>query len=179
MNVSSDQPRPSLGKRILHEIKLVWLMTAYFAAGFCLLLIMQNALLAERGAEQIGYVSALVLAALLGKVVIVIDNMAFTQRFRHRTRIAHVIYSTVLFTVISHIVGFIEKVIKKMIHGDGFSDAFSHAFNDASLATFTAVTVALLILFGILFFVREVVALLGDGVLLKAMFSRPEPEDRH
>ncbi len=174
MEVSPDQPRPSLGKRILHEIKIVWIMTMYFAAGFCLLLLMQNLLLADQGAEQIGYISAVIMAALIGKVIIVIEKMPFTNRFRHRRRIGHIIYSTIVFTVIAQLIGAIEKVIKKMIHGDAFGEAIIHMLHDFSLPKFLSVTIALLILFGFLFFVREVNHILGHGVLLKTLFQRPD-----
>ena len=174
MEVSPDQPRPSLGKRILHEIKIVWIMTMYFAAGFCLLLLMQNLLLADQGAEQIGYISAVIMAALIGKVIIVIEKMPFTNRFRHRRRIGHIIYSTIVFTVIAQLIGAIEKVIKKMIHGDAFGEAIIHMLHDFSPSKFYAVSIALLILFGFLFFVREVNHILGHGVLLKTLFQRPD-----
>lgn len=174
MEVSPDQPRPSLGKRILHEIKMVWIMTMYFAAGFCLLLLMQNLLLADQGAEQIGYISAVIMAALIGKVIIVIEKMPFTNRFRHRRRIGHIVYSTIVFTVIAQLIGAIEKVIKKMIHGDAFGEAITHVLHDFSPSKFYAVSIALLILFGFLFFVREVNHILGDGVLLKTLFQRPD-----
>ena len=59
---------------------MVWILTMYFAAGFSLILLMQNLLLAEMGAEQIGYIGAIILAALIGKVIIVIEKMPFTNR---------------------------------------------------------------------------------------------------
>ena len=94
MSASDDQQPKSLTKKIIHEIKLVWIMTTYFAIGFGLLLLMQNLLLAHQGAEQIGYIGAVILAALIGKVVVVMEKMPFVNRFRHRRRLGHIIYPT-------------------------------------------------------------------------------------
>ena len=102
MATSSDQPRPSLGKRILHEIKMVWILTMYFAAGFGLILLMQNLLLAERGAEQIGYIGAVILAALIGKVIIVIEKMSFTNRFRQGRKVKHIIDQVIHRSAVDH-----------------------------------------------------------------------------
>ena len=174
---ASTAPAPkSLPKKIIHEVKLVWIMTTYFAAGFGLLLLMQNLLLAHRGEAQIGYIGVVILAALIGKVIIVIEKMAFVNRFRHRRRLGHIIYSTIIFTVISQLVGVIEKVIKNLIHGEAFEASVTHAIAATSGPILGATTIAMLILFGVLFFVREVNLLLGEGVLVKALFQRPEPE---
>lgn len=176
MNASNNQSRRSFGKWLLHEIKLVWIMTAYFAIGFGLILLMQNLLLADRGGEQIGYVGAVILAALIGKVVIVIENMPFTKKFRHRRRIVYVFYRTMVFTLIALLVGAIEKIIKKLIHGDAFADALRHVWDDASLSKFLAITIAITILFSVLFLVREFDDILGEDDLLKALFRRPDAE---
>ncbi|MGR8949124.1 MAG: hypothetical protein ACU84Q_13835 [Gammaproteobacteria bacterium] len=169
-----DQPRKPLGKRIIHEIVQVWIMTAYFAAGFILILLMQNLLLAEQGADQIGLLSAIILALLIGKVVVVMEHLAVANRFRHRRRIGHVVYSTVLFTLVSLLVGAIEKVIKGLIHGESLGGAIVASAQHSSLEKFLATTIALLLLFGILFFFREVNHLLGKGVLMKALFQPPD-----
>lgn len=174
MDNSADQSQKSLWQKILHEIILVWIMTAYFAAGFGLLLLMQNLLLANQGAEQIGYFGALILALLLGKVVVVVEHLAFVNRFRHRRRVAHIVYSTLVFTVVSLLVGTIEKIVKHLFQGEPFGAAITGVLQDASLPKFLATTIALLVLFGFLFFVREVGMILGPGVLRKEMFRRPE-----
>ena len=176
MTSDGSQRLKKFGKWALHEFIQVWIMTTYFAIGLSLILLLQNLLLANQGSEQIGYYGALILALLIGKVVIVIDNMAFVKVFRRRRRIGHVIYSTFIFTGIALLVGTIEKVIKRLIDGDTFGSALTGAYDDASLTKFLATTIALLMLFGMLFFVREVNHILGKGVLLKAFFQRPETQ---
>lgn len=169
-----DQPRKSLGKKIVHEIVQVWIMTSYFAAGFILILLMQNLLLAEQGADPIGFLSTIILALLIGKVVVVMEHLSVANRFRHRRPIGHIVYSTVLFTLVSLLVGALEKVIKGLIHGESLGGAIISSVEHASLPKFLATTMALLILFGFLFFFREVNRLLGKGVLIKALFQTPD-----
>jgi hypothetical protein len=170
-----DKPRKSLGQKIIHEIVQVWIMTAYFAAGFILILLMQNLLLAEQGADQIGFLSAVILALLIGKVVVVMEHLSVSNRFRHRRRIGHIVYSTLLFTVVSLLIGALEKVIKGLIHGESLGGAIVGSVQHSSVEKFLATTIALLLLFGILFLFREVNHLLGKGVLMKALFQPPAP----
>ncbi len=164
----------SIGKKLVQEVKAVWILTAYFVAGFTLILLMQNLLLADKGVEQVGYHGAMVLVLLIGKVVVVTEKLSFAKRFRHRPHILHVAYSTVLFTLVVLVIGSLEKVVKKLIHGETTGIAFSAVYSEANLSKFLAVTVALFIMFGLLFFVREVNHLLGPGVFLRALFRPPE-----
>ena len=79
MTSDVSQRLKKFGKWALHEFIQVWIMTTYFAIGLGLILLLQNLLLANQGAEQIGYYGALILGLLIGKVVVVIENMAFAK----------------------------------------------------------------------------------------------------
>ena len=149
-------------------------MTAYFATGFVLILVMKNLLLAERDAGQIVLVSALILALLIGQVVVVMEHLSIANRFRHRRRIGHIIYSTLLFTAISLLVGAIEKVIKGLFHEESIGGAIAGVADRISIEIFLVTTIALLLMFGILFVFRELNHLLGKGVFIKALFQPPE-----
>ena len=174
MTGTSGERLRSIGMKRVHEIKAVWIITAYFIAGFAIILLMQNLLLDDGGVEQVGYLGVVFMALLIGKVVVVLEKLSFARKFRHRPRILHVAYSTLLFTLVVLIIGVIEKVIKNIAHGETVGTAFTAIYTDASLPKFLAVTIALLILFGILFVSREISHILGQDVFLRTLFRPPD-----
>ncbi len=153
---------------LIHETIKVWIVVGYLAICFLILAIVKGLILQQYGVNYLGYgyVVALFGAVTLGKVVVLFEHSAIANRYSHKPLILAVLYKTVLTIIVVDIYTLIEHTLFELWQGHELTTLISHL----SGAGIVAHHLALLIIFGLLFSLREINRLLGHGTLFKAFF---------
>ena len=96
---------------LLEEVKTAGLATLFFLACFLVILALKKLFLAQYDIEFYGLSAAVISAAVVGKVVIVLDTTGAGTRFEvHRAPWISVVYKTLVYTAVTLLVVVAEKV---------------------------------------------------------------------
>lgn len=165
-----------LGRVLLHEIKLVIPPTLFFFVGFGLILLTRRLILAQYLVEVTGFALAAGGALIVGKSVLVADELSFLGRFDTAPLIQPILFKTVVYTIVVFFARLIEEFVSYLI-GGGAASAFSrHLMEDFSWQKFAATQIWIFVLFLIYTTVTELNDLFGDGELYKILFVRRSSE---
>src|SRR5690349_17623972 len=108
---------PRLGKRLLHEFRLVLPPTIFFLVGFHLILFTKRLILAHYMIEFTGFAVATVSALIVGKVVLVADKASFMRRFDHAPLAWPILFKATVYTLLVGAVRAIEAFIDYLSEG--------------------------------------------------------------
>jgi len=157
--------------KIKNEIKAVGLTTLYFAAWFCLMVVLKTLVLAEYRIEFQGLSIALFGALVIAKVVLVLEHVPLSAWMRDRPALVHVLVRTALYALGVFIVVLVEKAFEGRHEYGGFIPSLIQSIHDRNIhhvwATTISVTFALLG-FNVLFVIRRH---LGKGGLSRIFLS--------
>src|SRR6476646_10196193 len=85
--------------------------TIFFLVGFNLILWTKRLILQEHGIEFSGFFTALVAALLIGKAVLVTDNLPFMRRFDGAPLIQPILFKSAIYWVCVLIVRLVEELV--------------------------------------------------------------------
>src|SRR6516162_8228188 len=97
---------------LIKEFKEVWPPTLFFAAGFNLLVLTINLILADYLASFASFLIATTTALVVGKSVLVADAMPFLRRFDRAPMIQPILFKTTLYWAVVFLVRFLEKLVE-------------------------------------------------------------------
>jgi hypothetical protein len=127
----------SIPRRVLAwwvaQIKHVLPPTIFFFVGFNLILWTKQLILKEHGIDFSGFVTATLAALLIGKAVLVTDNLPFMSRFDGAPLIQPILFKTAIYWVCVAVVRIGEALIRFLLSGGGIND-----FPDYLVALFLA-----------------------------------------
>ena len=89
---------------LLHEIKQVWMASAFFFIGFSIIGLLKYLFLAEYHIHTVKFSKAFVFALVVGKVVVVLDKTPFGNRFRQHAVALDVFYRSLIYSSITFVV---------------------------------------------------------------------------
>jgi hypothetical protein len=164
--------------RLIHELKLVGLVTLYFMTCFALVLTLKKLFLAQYDLEFYGISAAVVGALVVGKVVVLLDHTRLGNRFDD-THSAWVgaIYKTAVYSAVAFLVIATEKIIhayRETGHfGESLKEVWHHRDRSVMLATVLCVGLA----FAGYNLYSAIDRRLGNGTLRKLLFRRSPPSD--
>lgn len=161
-----------------HEFREMLPPTIFFFVGFNLILFTKRLLLADYLVQFSGFFLATTSALVVGKTVLVADMMPFLRRFDNAPLIQPILFKTIVYALLVFAVRLLEAFIHYLIEGGGLGGG---GFLDELLGTFRwdhfiAVQVWVFVLFLVYVTASEVNKLLGDGELLKILFTRRSSE---
>ena len=85
--------------------------TIFFFVGFNLILLTKRLILQEQGVEFSGFFTAIVAALLVGKAVLVTDNLPFMRRFDGAPMIQPILFKSAIYWVCVLIVRLAEELV--------------------------------------------------------------------
>ncbi|MET4042108.1 hypothetical protein [Bradyrhizobium sp. RT6a] len=144
--------------------------TIFFLVGFNLILWTKHLILQEHGIEFSGFFIALVAALLIGKAVLVTDNLPFMRRFDGAPLIQPILFKSAIYWFCVLIVRLAEELVHFVAAGGAVADFGDHFADQFPLARFLSIQLWLMVLFLAYVTTHELNQLFGDGELFRLFF---------
>src|SRR6188472_1520587 len=144
--------------------------TIFFFIGFNLILWTKRLILQEHGIEFSGFFTALVAALLVGKAVLVTDNLPFMRRFDGAPLIQPILFKSVIYWLCVLIVRLAEEFVHFVVAGGAIAAFGNHFADEFPLARFLSIQIWLMVLFLVYVTIHELNELFGDGELYRLFF---------
>src|SRR6202158_2082989 len=157
----------------LAQVKHALPPTIFFFVGFNLILLTKRLILQEQGVEFSGFFTAIVAALLVGKAVLVTDNLPFMRRFDGAPMIQPILFKSAIYWLCVLIVRLAEEFVHYVASGGAIADFGDHLVNHFSLARFLSIQIWLMVLFLVYVTIHEVNELFGDGEVYRLFFRWP------
>jgi hypothetical protein len=167
------------GRFIASVLEHVLPPTLYFFVAFNLIVFTTGLLVHDNyWFVASNFMVATLTALVVGKAVLVANQIRLIDRFRGAPLIRPILYKTVFYTLIVLVVRLLEKLIHFAFDADGFGPAFQEALAAFSWRRFTAIQIWLFTCFLIYVAVTELSALLGEGQLFRLFFRHRSSQHR-
>jgi hypothetical protein len=171
--IASSVPAPFLRRAFdwwLAQVKHVLLPTIFFFVGFNLILWTKRLVLEEHGVEFNGFFTATVAALLVGKAVLVTDNLPFMRRFDGAPMIQPVLFKSAIYWLCVLIVRLTERLVYFLANSGSITDFPAYLVERFSWSRFLSVQVWLMVLFLVYVTIHELNVLFGYGELYRLFF---------
>jgi len=150
----------------LAQMKHVLPPTIFFFVGFNLILWTKRLILEEHGVEFSGFLAATLAALLVGKAVLVTDNLPFMRRFDGAPLIQPILFKSAIYWLCVFMVRLAEGLVHFLAAGGLIAD-----FPTPSRALLlVSIQVWLMVLFLVYVTTHELNMLIGDGELYRLFF---------
>ena len=154
----------------LTQVKHALPPTIFFFVGFSLILWTKQLILQEHGIEFSGFFTSLVAALLVGKAVLVTDNMRFMRRFDGAPMLQPILFKSAIYWLCVLIVRLAEELVHFVAAGGAITDFGDHFAGQFPLARFLPIQIWLMVLFLVYVTMHELNLLFGDGELYRLFF---------
>ena len=168
-------PRSRLLAFVIKEFREVVPPTVFFAVGFNLVVLTTNLILADYLASFAGFLVATMTALVVGKAVLVAKALSFLRRFDTAPMIQPVLFKTIVYWAVVFLVRFLEKLVEYLFAGGTLSGNWEYVVDHFTWHRFAAIQIWIFVLFLIYTTVAQLNARLGDGELMKMVFTRRSP----
>src|SRR6476620_338285 len=130
----------------LAQIKATLPPTIFFFVGFNLVLWTKRLILEEHGIEFSGFLTATVAALLVGKAVLVTDNLSFMHRFDGAPLIQPILFKSAVYWLCVLIVRLAEGLARFLAAGGVIADFPEHLVQHFSWPRFLSIQIWLTVL---------------------------------
>jgi hypothetical protein len=154
----------------LEQVKHALPPTIFFFVGFNLILWTKRLILEEHGVEFSGFFTATVAALLVGKAVLVTDNLSFMRRFDGAPMIQPILFKSAIYWLCVLIVRLAEGLVHFLAAGGAIADFPEHLVQHLSWSRFLSIQIWLMVLFLAYVTTHELNMLFGDGELFRLFF---------
>ena len=144
--------------------------TIFFFVGFNLILWTKRMILEDHGIEFSGFFTATVAALLVGKAVLVTDNLPLMRRFDGAPMIRPILFKSAIYWLCVLIVRLAEGLLHFLATGGAIADFPEYLIERFSWSRFLSIQIWLMVLFLIYVTVHELNTLFGDGELYRLFF---------
>jgi hypothetical protein len=171
--VTASMPRALVRRAVtwwLAQVKHALPPTIFFFVGFNLILWTKRLILQEHGIEFSGFFTALVAALLIGKAVLVTDNLPFMRRFDGAPLIQPILFKSAVYWLCVLIVRLAEEFVDFVAAGGAVVEFGDHFAGQFPLARFLSIQIWLMVLFLVYVTIHELNGLFGDGELYRLFF---------
>ena len=171
--IAASTPTPLLRRAVtwwLAQVKHALPPTIFFFVGFNLILWTKHLILEEHGVEFSGFFTAIVAALLVGKAVLVTDNLPFMRRFDGAPMIQPILFKSAIYWLCVLIVRLAEELVHFVAAGGAVAAFGDHLVDHFSLPRFLSIQIWLMVLFLVYVTIHELNELFGDGELYRLFF---------
>jgi len=158
-------------QRLYHEIVSFIGIVVYLFLLFGVFALHEAVVSAKDGIEYHFYGFAIVNALVLGKVILVAEDLRFAEWFRERRPIYAILAKSVAFTMLLLIFDIVEEVVVGKFKGKTIGESFPH-IGDGSPRAFLFVIIIFSIALIPFFSYREIGRVFGEREL-RALFFAP------
>ena len=171
--IAAPTPKPLLRRAItwwLAQVRHALPPTIFFFVGFNLILWTKRLILEEHGVVFGGFLTATLAALLVGKAVVVTDNLPFMRRFEGAPMIQPILFKSSIYWLCVVIVRLAEEFVQFVAAGGAVADFRDHLVDHFSLARFLSIQIWVMVLFLVYVTIHELNSLFGDGELYRLFF---------
>jgi hypothetical protein len=154
----------------LTQVKHALPPTIFFFIGFNLILWTKRLILEDQGIEFSGFFLATAAALLVGKAVLITDNLPFMRRFDGAPMIQPILFKSAIYWLCVLAVRLAEGLVHFLAAGGAMADFPVHLIEQFSWARFLSTQVWLMVLFLVYVTTHELNTLIGDGELYRLFF---------
>jgi hypothetical protein len=166
------------GHVVGHAIRHMLPPTIYFFIAFNLIVFTTNLMVHEYWFHAAAFVIASTTALIVGKSVVVADQIRLIDRFRGAPLIQPILYKTIFYTLVVFVVRLVERFIHLVLDDRGLGPSF-HAFVlDFSWRRFVAIQIWIFVCFLLYVTATELSYLLGEGQLFRLFFRHRSSQHR-
>jgi hypothetical protein len=159
-------------RRLLQEIIDIIPAVVFFCIAFNLI-VLTDMLTTERyGIRVFGFVSATVMAIVVGKVMLAVNLLPWVNAFRNRPLIYNTLWRATLYNLASLALRYTELLVRFALKHGNLSEGYQHLITDFDWSRFWAVQIWLATLFLIFAALQEINRALGSGRLFDIFFGR-------
>lgn len=165
---ASEAPAPLWRRAFdwwLVQVKHVLPPTIFFFFGFNLVLFTRWMTLQEHGIPFTNFFGATLAALLVGKAVLVVDNLRFMRRFDGAPLIQPILFKSTIYWVCVFVIRLAEGLFHFLRDGGALGDFPSFLVAQFSWSRFLAIQIWLMVLFLVYVTAHELNTLFGDGEL--------------
>ncbi len=148
-------------KTLKHEILLVIPPTIFFFITFCLLILTQRLIFREYHIPLAGFANAAIGALIVGKVVLVVDNFKFVNRFPDKPLIYNVVWKTCIYILATMLVRYLEHLAPLLSQYGNLAEAHRHLMEEVVWPHFWLIQMWLIVLFFVYCSLRELIRVIG------------------
>lgn len=159
-----------LGRWWLAQVRHMLPPTIYFFVGFNLVLWTKSVVLQQHGIHFSGFATATLAALLVGKAVLVTDQLPFMRRFDGAPLVQPILFKTAIYWACVLVVRMAEAFLDHLAHGGDALGFLPFMIGEFSWSRFALTQVWLMMLFLIYVTAHELNALFGDGELYRLFF---------
>jgi hypothetical protein len=167
-----------VGRRFVHAFRHMLPPTLFFLFSFNLIVFTTNLLVHEYWFKLSSFLLATTTALVVGKAVLVANNMRLIDRFRGAPLIQPILYKTLFYSVVVLMVRLVERLIHLAIDDQGFAAALDLAVHDFSWRRFAAIQIWIFTCFLIYVTATELSNLLGEGQMFRLFFRHRPNQHR-
>ena len=149
----------------LAQVKHVLPPTVFFCFGFNLILLTRWLTLREHGVPFTNFFAATLLALLVGKAVLVVDNLPFMRRFDGAPLIQPILFKSMIYWLCVFVVRLAEGLFQFLRDGGALGDFPNFLAAQFSWPRFLVIQIWLMVLFLVYVTAHELNTLFGDGEL--------------
>src|SRR3954452_16346116 len=118
------------------QVKHALLPTVFFFVGFNLILWTKRLILEEHGVEFSGFLTATLAALLIGKAVLITDNLPFMRRFDGAPMIQPILFKSSIYSLCVFIARLAERLVHFLSADNLIADFPAHLAEHFSWARF-------------------------------------------
>jgi hypothetical protein len=154
----------------LEQVKHALPPTIFFFVGFNLILWTKRLILEEHGVEFSSFFPATVAALLVGKAVLVTDNLPFMRRFDGAPMVQPILFKSAIYWLCILIVRLAERLVPFLVAGGAIANFPEHLIQHFSWPRFLSIQICLMVLMLAYVTIHELNMLFGDGELFRLFF---------
>src|SRR6516165_4128119 len=163
-----------IGGGLLHEVREAAPPTIFFFVGFNLIVLTTRLLAADYGVALGNFMLATLGALIVGKAVLVANQLELLRRYDRAPLIQPILYKTAFYWVVVFFARLFEQFVEFVLEGGAPSDFMLHLQTTFSWHRFFAISVWVFVLFLIYVTASEFSHPFGSGELRRLFFtSRP------
>jgi hypothetical protein len=166
-----------VGSRLLHEAREAVPPTLFFFAGFNLIVVTTNLLVAQYLVAVSNFMLATMAALVVGKAVLIANNLPFIRHFDRAPLIQPILFKTGVYWIVVFLARLLERLVHfAVVERNPVGDFPSYLIFTFSWHRFVAISLWIFVLFLIYVTATEFSYLFGPGEIRRLMFTR-RPSD--
>ncbi|MGR9085926.1 MAG: hypothetical protein ACU841_02505 [Gammaproteobacteria bacterium] len=154
-------------EKLKHEFLLILPPTIFFLFAFILLVVTKRLIQREYGIPLTGFGVAVVGALIVGKVVLIADNLPFMNQFPDKPLLYNIAWKSGIYFLTTFLVRYIEHIIPLLREYEGIMEANRHLFAEIVWPHFWIIQMWLAVLFFTYCSGRELIRVIGREKVIR------------
>ncbi len=154
-------------KIIKRELVEILPPTVFFFIAFNIIVISKKLMLEQYGIQFSGFVNALVGALIVGKALLVADDIKFINKYPDKPLIYNIVWKTFLYLLVTLLVQYIEGIIPLLVKYHSVKIAIERSWVEIIWPHFWAIHIVFVFLLSLYVSFRELARAIGEKKFLQ------------